>query len=96
MHTFGKDALTVDDVVRLSIGTETFLLSNDARLALEANMAESVAASATGSPTAESLASARIATLPPTTPMVVMACGSYDPTPLVAVLPIHTTLHEPR
>ena len=48
MHTFGKDTLTVDDVVRLSIGTETFLLSNDARSALEANMAESVAASATG------------------------------------------------
>lgn len=48
MHTFGNDALTVDDVVRLSVGAETFLLSDDARSALEANVSESIAASATG------------------------------------------------
>ena len=48
MHTFGTEPLVVNDVVRLSTTTETFVLSNDARSAIEANMAESVAASATG------------------------------------------------
>ncbi|MFM9111715.1 MAG: hypothetical protein ACKOPB_00420, partial [Actinomycetota bacterium] len=48
MHTFGTEPLVVNDVVRLSTTTETFVLSNDARSAIEANMAESVVASATG------------------------------------------------
>ena len=41
MHTFGTEPLVVNDVVRLSTTTETFVLSNDARSAIEANMADS-------------------------------------------------------
>lgn len=48
MHTFGLGLATVDDVVRLSTRESSFSLSNDAKVALEATMVESSAASATG------------------------------------------------